>query len=240
MNGVFWELHSGFDREGPGDDADTRRALALTGLSGRLDVIDMASGPGASTLVLLRDLPEARVTALDRHEPFLEHARRRVEAAGNADRLTTVRADMGAPPVASGSFDLIWCEGAAYITGVPTALAAWKPLLRPGGRIAFTEAVWLTDTPHPEAAAMWREYPAMSDAAGVRGWIAGAGYGLIGDFVLSDRAWDNYYAPHGERLDMLEARHGADHPVLLESRKDIVVRRDHGGEFGYAFFVAAP
>lgn len=240
MNEVFWALHAGFDREGPGDVADTRRALELTGLSGAIDVVDMGSGPGASALTLLSDLPEARVTALDAHGSFLEDARGRAEAAGVEDRLSTVEADMAKPPFPPASFDLIWSEGAAYIVGVSTALAAWKPLLRPGGRIAFSDAIWLTDPPHPRSKAMWEEYPAMTNAAGVREWIAAAGYECLGDFVVSDQAWENYYAPHGLRLDALEAEHGIDHPTLREAREEIAVRRDHGNDYGYGFFVATP
>jgi SAM-dependent methyltransferase len=236
----FWELHSGHDREGPGDTADTMRALALTGLGGPLDILDIACGPGPSALDLLGALPEARVTGLDAHQPFLDHAERRIAAAGHAARFSTVLGDMAAPPFDPGTFDLIWCEGAAYIIGVETALRAWKPLLRPGGRLAFTEAIWLTAAPHPRARSLWTEYPAMADAAGVRDRIAAAGYALLGDFVISDRAWDNYYLPHGPRLDALEVLHGNDDAVLGEAREEIAVRRDHAAEYGYGFFVTAP
>ncbi len=239
MDPVFWELHSGLDREGPGDDADTRAALRLTGLSGPLAVLDLGCGPGASALTLLAALPEARVTGLDAHAPFLEAARARVAAAGFADRFTAIEADMADPPFSPASFDLIWSEGAIYSIGVETALAAWKPLLRPGGRLAFSEAVWLTDAPDPVSAANWAEYPAMTDAAGVRAKIAAADLTLLGDVELCDAAWDNYYGPLEKRAATLEKRHGADHPVLREARAEIAVRRDHPEDFAYVFFVAA-
>ena len=175
MDPLFWELHSGLDHEAPGSAADTRRALALAGTEGPARVLDIASGPGAASLVLLDALPEAQVTATDRHAPFLEAAAARVAAAGHAARFRTVAADMAALPFAPASFDLLWCEGAAYIIGVPAALAAWRPLLAPGGRLAFSEAVWLTDAPAPRAAALFAGYPAMTDVAGVRAWIAAAG-----------------------------------------------------------------
>jgi SAM-dependent methyltransferase len=239
MDPLFWELHSGLDHEAPGSAADTRRALALAGTEGPARVLDIASGPGAASLVLLDALPEAQVTATDRHAPFLEAAAARVAAAGHAARFRTVAADMAALPFAPESFDLLWCEGAAYIIGVPAALAAWRPLLAPGGRLAFSEAVWLTDAPAPRARDLFAGYPAMTDVAGVRAWIAAAGWRLLGDFLLPEAAWDNYYGPLGTRLAALEAEHGPS-PAFDETREEIAVRAAHGGDYGYAFFVAAP
>ncbi|MFU8816408.1 MAG: hypothetical protein ACNA7W_13745 [Pseudomonadales bacterium] len=68
--------------------------------------------------------------------------------------------------------DLVWCEGAAYLIGVGRALAGWREVLRPGGRLAFTEAVWLRDPAPAEVRACWDEYPAMSDASATRNLAA--------------------------------------------------------------------
>ncbi len=238
MDPVFWELHSGFAREGPGSPEDTLRALALTGLGGAIDVLDLGCGPGASALVLLEALPEARVTGLDLHRPFLETARAACESAGCSARFAPVEADMADPPFPAGSFDLLWSEGAAYSIGLARALEVWRPLLRPGGRIAFSDAVWLSDRPAQRTRDFWADYPELGDRAAVRAIVRGAGYALIGDHVLSHAAWQNYYGPHAARLDVLEARHGAEHPVLAAAREEIAVRAAHGDEYGYAFFVA--
>jgi SAM-dependent methyltransferase len=236
---LFFALHADLDHEAPGSAADTRRALALAGTGGAARVLDIGCGPGAASLTLLAALPEARVTAVDLHPPFLAQAERRVAAAGHAARFGTCVADMAALPFADASFDLLWCEGAAYITGVPQALAAWRRLIAPGGRLVFSEAVWLTDRLAPRARALFAGYPAMTDAAGVRRWIAEAGWHLVGDFLLSEDAWDNYYRPLAARLDRLAAQHGAD-PDLAEAHEEIEVRRAHSGDYGYSFFVAAP
>jgi len=240
MDPAFWELHSGLPQEGPGSRDDTLRALALTGLAGPVRVLDIGAGPGAASVALLEALPEAEVVATDLHGPFLQAAAARVAAAGHAARFRTVQADMADLPFAAESFDLLWCEGAAYIIGVEAALRAWRPLLGPGGRLAFSDAVWLTAAPHPRAAAIWTEYPAMTDLAGVRARIAGAGWRLRGDFVLSDAAWEAYYGPMETRLAALEAADRADGPAYVEAREEIEVRRAHGADYGYAFFVAAP
>jgi SAM-dependent methyltransferase len=238
MDPLFFALHTGLDHEAPGSRADTLRALALTGLSGPLRVLDAGSGPGAASLALLEALPEAELTALDLHAPFLDAARARAASAGFAARLRTEVADMADPPFAPQSLDLVWSEGAAYSVGVPRALAAWAPLLRPGGRIAFSEAVWRNDAPHPRARALFAGYPAMTDTAGVRGWIAAAGLQGIGDFPLSGAAWEAYYLPLAARTEALAERHGPGHPVLAEHLEEIAVWRAHGADYGYSFFVA--
>lgn len=240
MDALFFALHSGLDHEAPGSGEDTLRALAMTGVRGRIRILDIGCGPGTASLTLLRALPEAEVTAVDLHAPFLAAAEARAAAVGFASRFRTVEADMAALPFADASFDLLWCEGAAYNMGVPRALAEWRRLLAPEGRLAFTDAVWLTPRPHPRATAFWREYPAMTDIPGVRAWIEAAGWHVLGDFLLPKAAWDAYYDPLEARLVHLQQEHGSDAPALAEAREEIAVRRAHGEDYGYAFFVVAP
>lgn len=239
MDPLLWEIHAGLARAGPGTAADTRRALAMTGAAGPARVLDIAAGPGPASLELLAALPEAEVTATDIHPPFLEAAAGAAAAAGHGARFRTRVADMAALPFPPASFDLLWCEGAAYIIGVPEALAAWRPLLAPGGRLAFSEAVWLTDAPAAEARALFAGYPAMTDVAGVRDRIAAGGWRLLGDFVLPEAAWAAYYGPLGRRVAALEADRGPA-PDFDEVRAEIALRAAHGGDYGYAFFVVAP
>lgn len=204
-------------------------------------VLDIGCGPGASSLVLLDALPQARVTAVDLHAPYLDAAQARVGAAGHGGRFAAVRADMACLPFPPASVDLLWCEGAVYSIGLSAALAAWRPLIAPGGRLAFGDAVWLTDRPHPRAAAFWgSDYPAMTDVAGVRARIEAAGWRALGDFVLPDAAWQGYYGPLEARRAALVGRYGADEPALAETREEIDLWRAHGRDYGYAFFVAAP
>ncbi len=229
-------------REGPGNQPSTARALAMAQpLPHRPRVLDIACGPGTQTIDLARLLPDAVITAVDLHPPFVEDARRRAAEAGLADRITVLEGDMAALPFAPGSFDLLWCEGAAYIMGVEAALRAWKPLLSPGGRLAFTEAVWLTDDPPAPVRACWEEYPGMIDIAGCRALAERCGWRLVGDFILPEAAWwDDYYTPMAARIEEVAARHAGDPMVeelLAEHRQEIAVFRDHADCYGYMFMM---
>ncbi|HEY7689977.1 MAG TPA: class I SAM-dependent methyltransferase [Dongiaceae bacterium] len=241
---IFFELHSGLPREGPGNRDSTARALAMAQpLPPAPRVLDIACGPGMQTLDLADLLPDAQIVAVDLHEPFLEALRQRAAAAGAASRVEALRADMAALPFAPGSFDLIWCEGAAYIMGVGNALRTWRPLLRPDGKLALTEAVWLKPgAPEPVQRA-FAEYPAMSGVEAKRRLVADCGYDLLGDFILPERAWrDNYYAPMEERLADLLQKYTGDSvatAVLAENREEIELFKLHSGYYGYVFLVTA-
>lgn len=244
---VFFEVHRDLPREAPGSTRSTRRALAL--VAERLDpgaiqwVVDVGCGPGPQTLDLAAALPGTRLLALDVHLPFLHDVARRAAAAGAAARITPVCGDMRRLPVASAAADLIWSEGAAYVMGVPPALAAWREALRPGGCVAFTDAVWLRSDVPAEVAGFWAaEYPSMTDRDGVVAWIEAAGFEALPPFVLPASDWlEGYYGPMGARLDILEERYAGDpaaRAVLEGSREEIAFYRQHGDCYGYAFFVA--
>ena len=152
----FWEIHRGLPREGPGDNASTRRALSYLPLPKAPDILDIACGPGMQTIELA-GTTGGRITALDTHQPFLDEVQRRAVAAGLVDRIATIRASMAAIPIADTRFDAIWCEGAIYMLGLETGLAQWRRLLRPAGYVALTHPCWLKAGIPTGARALWQD-----------------------------------------------------------------------------------
>jgi SAM-dependent methyltransferase len=245
---VFFEVHQDLPREAPGSRACTRRALAVcreaAGGMAPTTVLDIGCGPGAQTLDLAEQLPAARFVAIDLHQPFLQALQSRSRLRGLSARITPVRADMSRLPARSGVWDLVWCEGAAYIVGVAAALESWRPLLRPGGVAAFTDAVWLSDSPPEAARTFWAEYADMLTLPERRRQVIGLGWEILGDFVLPPAAWwDDYYRPMLERIEGLRVTYQGDAvamAVLEECQAEVDVFRRHGDSYGYAFFVARP
>ena len=240
---IFFDVHDNLPRQGPGNRASTERALELAGdLPDAPLVLDIGCGPGAQTLDLARALPDAQITAIDLHQPFLAEAARRVAAAGVADRVTLERADMGALRYPDASFDLIWCEGAAYILGVEQALIQWQRLLRPAGVIALTDAVWLVADPPEPLSRWWRSnYQGMASIAERRALVKQSGYRLLGNFVIAEPAWwEHYYTPMEARLDRLEDKSANDpvaQAVLADCRVEIDYYRRFPNCYGYLFLV---
>lgn len=242
---LFFEVHSGLPREGPGSRACTARALELAGpLPEDAMVLDIAAGPGMQTLDLAELLPGATIAAIDAHEPFVAEANRRAAARSVSGRVTARLGDMRALDFPPASFDLLWCEGAAYMMGVASALRAWRPLLEPGGKLALSEAVWLRRDPPEAVRRCWAEaYPAMADVAACRRTARDCGYEMLGDFVLPEAAWwDDYYRPKERRIAGLAAKYAGDavaEAVLRECQAGIDDYRHHAACYGYVFLVMA-
>lgn len=239
---LFFELFDGLPRQGPGDPDSTLRALALLPILGPgARVLDVGCGTGAQTLTLARHTL-ARVTALDRHAPFVAELRRRTRAAGLGARLDALVGDMAQVGLRPASFDALWCEGAAYVLGIEPALRSWRDLLRPGAHVALTDACWLSADPPAECASYWRaEYPAMTDVAGVLAAAARAGYSPVGHFTLPGSAWwTDYYDPLGRNLAAFTRRHAGQPEALALAdsvEREIDARRRWASWYGYVFFV---
>jgi len=239
---MFFELHAGLPREGPGDDASTERALRLLPhLPARPRVLDVGCGPGAQTLVLARTTGGS-VTAVDLHQPFLDELIQRARAAGLAENIHPLRASMDALPFEPESFDLIWSEGSIYLMGFERGLRAWQPFVRHGGYVVVSELSWLAGDPPAPAREFWNEaYPAMQPSAENRAVVERCGYEPVGDFVLPKSAWlDDYYAPLTRRIDTFEHEHANDPAALkflADERREIELFHAHGDTYGYVFYL---
>ncbi|MFF2010634.1 GNAT family N-acetyltransferase [Streptomyces sp. NPDC058195] len=240
---AFFSLHHGLPRQSPGSDATTRRLLELTAaLPPRPRVLDLGCGPGRAALLLAAEAG-AEVTAVDLHQPFLDELRTAADARALGDRIRTVRADMGAlsgPDFPDGSFDLVWAEGSAYCVGLGTALRDWKRLLAPGGSLVVTDCVWTTDAPTAAARAFWERETTMRPVAGNTAMAVAAGYHVLGTLVQPDSDWDAYYLPLAERVAAADVSAPGMAQALAATREELAMRRDHGGEYGYAGHVLLP
>ena len=236
---VFLDVHSALPREGPGNRASTARALCLMGALPKAPlIVDVA---GAQTLDLAELVPDAHIVAIDAHPPYLDELRRRTAGAGIANRVDVLRGDMRVLPFEPGSVDVLWCEGAAYVMGVPAALEAWAPLLDAGGRIALTEPVWLSQDAPDAVRANWAEYPAMTDVESCRAIVRRAGFNLLGDFLLPESAWwDDYYGPLEARARLLVDKYRGEpvaQAVIDDALSEVAIYRDYAAYYGYQFFV---
>lgn len=238
---IIFSFYERLHRKAPGSEATTQRAWSLFRHLPRCPrVVEFGCGSGASALVLAA--AGADVTAVDIHQPFLDDLRRRAAEQGLAERLTPVCADMGEPPFAPHSFDLVWCEGAIYLVGFEEGLRRWRPLVKPGGCVAVSHVAWLVESPPRRAVEFWT-----CEATGIRSvsedllTLRGAGYQPLEHFVLPPQDWADYYDPLQELLVEFRRTHSADHAVqqFADSlQNEIDVWRECGDSFGYVFYLA--
>jgi len=239
---LFLDVFEPLPRQGPGSRACTARALALCGaLPQSARVLDLGCGSGAQTLDLV-ELGAGVVVAVDLHRPSVERLRATVVERGLEHRIVPVVGDMARPCVRPASVDLVWSEGALYNVGLAAGLRIARDVLRPGGRLALTEAVWRVADPPDEVRAAFADYPAMGDASAAIAAIEAAGLALLGHFTLPAAAWwDDFYGPMSRRIDALRAEHAGDADALatLDAlAQEPALRRRHGASYGYEFLVA--
>ncbi|MCE6961727.1 methyltransferase domain-containing protein [Cereibacter sphaeroides] len=232
---AFFTLHSDLLREGPGDEESLGWALSQARPPRDGRVLDAGCGPGADVEGLLAAVPEGQVVAVDQHRPYIDELAARLDVDA---RLLAVTGDMMQP---EGMFDLIWCAGAIYHVGVTEALRRWRPHLKPGGRVAFSEIAWRVDNPPLEARDFWQSYPAMTDREGVLARVEATGWRVLADRWLPEAGWAAYYEPLAARIAHLRAEAlPALADVLTQAEAEISLWRRHGDSYGYLQVVAEP
>lgn len=110
---------------------------------GRGEVIDLGAGSGRSTLMVLLERPQTRVTALDIYRGYFgidentpDRIRANARAAGADGRLTVQVGDMRDIPLPDDSFDgAVSAFAIDHLSreGIGRALAEAHRVLRPGG-----------------------------------------------------------------------------------------------------------
>lgn len=235
------QLHAGLAQQAPGSDASTKRALGLVPpLLAGARILDVGCGPGRQTLVLARET-SAHVLAVDVMEEYLAQLKEEAVEEGLADRIETRALSMTEFDFEPGSFDLVWSEGAIYIVGFEAGLAAWRPLVKPGGHVVVSELSWLVDRRPASAEAFWRTgYPAMGDVSSNCERAERAGYAVRHYFALPDMDWWEYYRPLERRLPSVREAFAGNPEALAhldETAREIQLYRDHSGSYGYVFYV---
>ena len=248
----FYEIFdASLPRLGPGDEASTQRALKalLSATSLREDatagrpirILDIGCGNGAQTVSLAQHT-KGSILAVDNHQPFLDELQRRAAAAGVSGKIQVSLRDMRTLAKSEGPFDLIWSEGAIFITGFREGLTAWHSLLAPGGGLAVSDVAWLRSDPPADCQQFWANvYPAITSVAANLATIESCGYEIVGHFAEPESAWwEPYYHPLEERLRSLRKRHATDAEklsVIEAIQMEIDVYRKYSAFYGNVFYM---
>jgi predicted O-methyltransferase YrrM len=126
---------------GPAGGATLRFIAAA--ISAR-SVVEIGTGCGTSGIWLLRGMrPDAVLTSVDAEPEHQRLARKAYTEAGfasNRYRLISGKALDVLPRLTDGGYDMVFCD--ADKQEYPDYLAAALRLLRPGGVVAFDNALW--------------------------------------------------------------------------------------------------
>ena len=241
---LFFEVFEHLPRQGPGNRVSAARALGhCSELPTHPTVLDLGCGGGGQTWHLAEELPAASILAMDSHAPSIERLQSAIAMRDLAQRVQAVVGDMARPEQPPGSFDLIWSEGALYSIGLTNALQVCFELLRPGGSLAFTDAIWRKENPPPEVKAGFDlDYPGMGTLSDDIVAIQDCGFELITHFTLPDEAWwDSFYTPMEARIQELRVKYAGDveaAAILEQLAAEPEMHRRYSEYYAYEFFVA--
>ena len=239
---VFFQVYEHLPRQGPGTRACAAQALALCNeLPDAPKILDLGCGVGGQTLQLA-ELTNGTIVAIDSHAPSIDRLQRSIDKRGLSKRVRALVGDMANSLQPHESFDLIWSEGALYGVGLEVALNVCRTLLRPGGYLAFTDAIWRKANPPAAVKASFDlDYPGMGWLNDDLSMIQSAEFDLVGHFTLPDDAWwDDFYTPMEARISQLRRRYAEDQEamqVLDQIAQEPEMHRLHARYYAYEFFV---
>jgi len=241
---LLLDLHKGANRQGPGGDSETEKAIWLAGIDPDvpLKIADIGCGTGASTLTLAR-LLNAKITAVDFLQDFIDVLANKAKISGVGEKITTLCASMEQLPFEDEEFDIIWSEGAIYNIGFEKGVADWKRYLKSGGLLVVSEITWLSNSRPSELQDHWNnEYPEIDTASAKIRVLENQGFTPIGYFILPEHCWiDNYYEPMRNSFDEFLSRNGNSEEALsiIESeRHEIELYEKYKEYFSYGVYIA--
>jgi SAM-dependent methyltransferase len=122
-----------------------RRFFGLLELATAEHVLDVGCGSGGPALFLASEIG-CRVTGVDVNVAGIQAGQTLARQAGLDDKVHLRRADVREPlPFRDGSFDAIVCMDAmCHLPDRGRLLGEWRRVLRPGGRLLYTDPVVVT------------------------------------------------------------------------------------------------
>lgn len=238
------DLHKSSERQGPGSEKDTLKALGFMDLptDQKLKIADIGCGSGGQTITLAQNL-NGLITAVDLVSEFLDELNAKSQKIGLTDKIITLEKSMEDLPFKKEELDIIWSEGAIYNIGFENGIKKWKDYLKVGGYLAVSEITWITNSRPKEIEEFWtQEYPEIDTASNKIKILESNGYSLVGYFYLTLDSWiENYYKPMEERFDSFLKRNDNSElakKVVEDNKAEIDLYQKFKDYYSYGFYIA--
>jgi len=238
------DLHKDSERQGPGSEKDTLKALDFLNLptDQYMKVADIGCGSGGQTISLAKKI-NGQLIAVDLFPEFLNELLEKSKNLGFANKIVTLEKSMDDLPFNEGEFDLIWSEGAIYSIGFEKGIKKWKDYLKVGGYLAVSDITWITQSRPKEIEDFWvAEYPEVATASNKIKQLENHGYTLVGYFYLSQNSWiETYYKPMQSRFEkFLERNNNSElaRKVVENNQAEIDLYQKFKDYYSYGFYIA--
>ena len=238
------DLHKNSERQGPGSEKETLKALEFMNLSSdrKLKIADIGCGSGGQTITLAQNL-NGQIIAVDLFPEFLDELNEKSEKLGFKEKIVTLEKSMDDLPFNSEEFDIIWAEGAIYNIGFVNGVKKWKDYLKIGGYFVVSEITWITNSRPKEIEDFWtKEYPEIDIASNKIKILENNGYTLVGYFHLTQNSWiENYYKPMEDRFETFIERNNNSElakKVVKENKSEMELYQKYKNYYSYGFYIA--
>ena len=137
--GRLWELLMG-EQIHIGGFQSSMDLAQRAGIAAGSRGVDLCCCTGAGMRFLARFLKVAHMTGVDATPAMIQLGRQRTAEEGLADNIVFVENNVCATGLPSGQFDFVWGEDAwCYVEEKPKLIAEAARLIKPGGKIVFTD-----------------------------------------------------------------------------------------------------
>ena len=148
------ELYEQIRKEAFGEDvgqnswltaSELRKFMGWLRLASGEHLLDVACGSAGPSLRIAK-VTGCDLLGIDMHEQAIANARVLAQSEGVAQRATFERLDASQPlPWPAASFDAVMCIDAInHLPDRQSVLAEWARVLKPGGRLVFTDPIVIT------------------------------------------------------------------------------------------------
>src|SRR4030042_4545260 len=198
----------------------TRRAFRMLPPLEKPRIFDIGCGSCVPTAELAR-LSQGQVIGLDIDPSLLDRLNKKIEKAGQSNRVTTLKCSMFDMDFPEESFDIIWAEGSIARMGFSPGLGEWRRLLKPGGFLVV----------HDDAGNINKKMDQISSQ----------GYDLLHSFILAEKTWWNeYYAPLERKIGETRATQAADSKVMAmldAEEREVEMVKHNPSRCGSVYFI---
>lgn len=239
---LICEYFSGLERQGPGSNENTIKALSfIPPLSRDAQIADLGCGTGAPTVTLAKNSP-GQITGIDLFPEFIERFNKNASRHQLEERVKGVTGSMDKLPFRDESLDLIWSEGAIYNIGFVEGLKYWRRFLKPGGYIAVSEASWFTKDRPDEINDFWNEaYPEIDTIPNKVSQMQEAGFVPIASFIIPENCWtENFYKPQVRRQEEFLKKHTGNRTaedLVANEKREAALYNKYKSYYGYVFYI---
>lgn len=240
MVDLLIETHVGLERQGPGGDEMTLKALSfIDDIDKIAHAADLGCGTGRQTMILAQNITGS-IVGVDQFSDFTDIFNANAKKLNFGERVTAIVGDIYNLDFPKEEFDLIWSEG--VIDNIGKGLNYWKDFIKPGGYMAVTCPSWFTDERPEEAEKFWSDADCKLDTVGNNvSTMQSQGFIPAASFALPEKCWtENYFIPREEAVKVLLEKYAGNkntEDIAANFRYEAELYSKYKQHYGYVFYI---